>query len=81
MYFAVRESSSVNSSICNLLKLKKAFSELEIMAEQAMRITTTAKLIKMVATSVVVRVVLIILNTVLTGGSEAKLLSKVYLLN
>ncbi len=77
MYFAVRDSSSVNSSICNLLKLKKAFSELEIMAEQAIRITTTAKLIKMVATSVVVRVVLIIFNTVSTGGSEAKLLSKV----
>ena len=78
MYFAVRDSSSVISSICNLDKLKKAFSELEIIAEQIISATTTAMLIKMVATSVVVSVVLIILNTVLTGGSEDKLLSKLY---
>jgi preprotein translocase subunit SecF len=72
----VRDSSSVNSSICILDKLKKAFSELEIIAEQIISATTTAMLINMVATSVVVSVVLIILNTVLTGGSEDKLLSK-----
>jgi hypothetical protein len=81
MYFEVRDSSSVNSSICNLDKLKKAFSELEMIAEQTISATTTAMLIKMVATSAVVSVILIILKTVLTGGSEVKLLSNLYLLS
>lgn len=79
-YCAVRLSSSTNSSACCLLKLKKAFSELDMMAEQMTKKTTTPKQMSTVATSVADRLVLRILNTKVTGGSE-ETLSKIYYLS
>ena len=81
MYLELRVWSSINSSICSFDKLKKAFSELEIIAEHITSNATIVRLITIVPTSAVVRVVLIMLNTLLTGGSEIKLLCKVYKLS
>jgi UDP-glucose 4-epimerase len=82
MYWAVLDSSlSVSSSICNLDKLKNAFSELDIIAELIINNTITPKQINTVTHSAGAKAVLNTANIKLTGGSDAKLLSKVLFLS